>query len=268
MSKAFRMTHKNCGVLFLVTVGFGFGATHAVADDTCEATVVANLELEHDLTCVGNGITVGADGIKVDLNGHTIMGSGRGVGISVIGRTGVSIVGGTVQNFFAGVQVGNSTAVVIEDNQLVGNVDGVDLQAGSIGNTVRENHFQDNRSRGIMLRVGTSANVIKENSFTGNRVGILLFGALGTTVKENTVSSSVLAGIRVNVIATANLVVENTVVSNPAGIDFIVTPTGSATGNTLRENTIALNTCGLHGPVAGNTLTENLFEGNAADSCS
>lgn len=242
-------------------------ASTATADDLCGATIVANMELDHDLSCAGNGLIAGADGIKLDLNGHTITGSGSGVGISVLGRTGVTIVGGTVQNFEAGVLVRNSMAVVVRDNQLVSNGDGVDFQTGSVGNTVKENHFQDNRSRGVMLRIGTSANLIKENTFTGNRVGILLFGALGTTVKENTVSSSGLAGIRLNVIATGNLVVENTVASNPAGIDFIVTPTGSATGNTLRENTIALNTCGLKGPLVGNTLSENLFQGNVVDMC-
>jgi hypothetical protein len=66
---------------------------------------------------------------------------------------------------------------------------------------------------------------------------------------------------------TGNFLVENTVASNPAGTDFIVTSTGSATRNTLRENTIALNACGLKGPVAGNSLTENVFRGNTFDSC-
>lgn len=118
-----------------------------------------------------------------------------------------------------------------------------------------------------MLRSNTSANQIKENTFTGNRVGILLFGTSGATVKENTLSSNLLAAIRVNVIATGNLLAENIAISNPAGIEFLITPTGSSTGNTLRENTLALNTCGLKGPLAGNTLTENVFQGNTADTC-
>jgi hypothetical protein len=29
-----------------------------------------------------------------------------------------------------------------------------------------------------------------------------------------------------------------------------------------------MNTCGLRGPVGGNTFRENLFDGNVADSCS
>jgi parallel beta-helix repeat protein len=252
----------------VVAAGVILGAASAAtADDLCGATILANLTLDHDLSCAGNGLVVGADGIKLDLNGHTITGSGIGFGISVIGRTGVSIVGGTVRNFVAGVRVMNSTAIVVKDNQFVANGEGVDLASGSVANTIKENHFQDNAMRGIMLRGGTSANLVKENTFSGNRVGVLLFGAVDSTVKENTVSSSVLAGIRLNVLATGNLIVENTTASNPAGIEFLVTPTGSASGNTLRENTIALNACGLKGPVAGNALTENVFQGNAADTC-
>jgi parallel beta-helix repeat protein len=184
-----------------------------------------------------------------------------------MGRTDISIKGGTVRNFMTGVLIANSSAVVVHDTELADNVDGVDLQAGSVGNTIKANHFQGNRTRGIMLRGDTSAIVVKDNTFVENRVGILVNGPVGSTVKDNVVSSSSLAGMRIGVLATDNLIADNTITSNPAGIDFIVTPTGSATGNTLRANTLALNTCALKGPFAENTLTENVFQGNGADSC-
>ena len=118
-----------------------------------------------------------------------------------------------------------------------------------------------------MLRPFSSDNTVKENTFSGNRIGILLFGSTDTIVKENSVSASGVAGIRVNVIATGNLILENIVMSNPGGIEFVVTATGTAIGNTFVENTIAMNTCGLKGPFVGNTFRENLSEGNGADSC-
>ena len=242
-------------------------APAVAAADLCGATIVENLKLDQDLICAGNGLIVGADGIKINLRGHTIMGSGSGVGIAVTGRIDVSISGGTVRNFEAGVRVNNSTDVVIKDNEFRENTDGVDLQPGSRGNTIKENAFWDNRARGIMLRPFSVDNVVKENTFTGNRIGILLFGAVDSTVKANVVSASLLAGIRVNVIATGNLVLENRITTNPAGIDFVVTPTGPATGNTFVENTIAMNTCGLKGPIDGNTFRENVFEENGANSC-
>lgn len=240
----------------------------AAADDLCGATIVESLKLDHDLTCVGTALIVGADGIKIDLNGRTIMGSGSGFGIDVTGRTNVSIIGGIVRNFNTGVRVNNSTEIMVKGNEFRDSAaDGVDCQAGCVGNTIKENEFWDNRARGIMLRSSSRDNVVKENTFTGNRVGILVFGGVDSIVKENIVSASLLAGIRVNVIATGNLIMENTVVSNPAGIEFLVTPTGSATGNTVAENRITMNTCGLKGPTVGNTLRENGFEGNGADTC-
>src|SRR5262245_24520852 len=144
----------------VVVAGIGlYGVSDATADDLCGATILANLQLDHDVTCAGDGLIVGADGIKIHLNGHTIAGSGSGVGISVIGRSTVSISGGTLRNFTTGVLVVNSTAIVVHENQVLENGDGVDLQAGSVGNTIKGNYFQDNRTRGIMIRGATSSNV-------------------------------------------------------------------------------------------------------------
>ena len=237
------------------------------ATDLCGTTIVADLTLDHDLNCAGTGLIVGADGIKLNLNGHSITGSGAGFGIEVIGRTDVSIAGGRIGNFVAGVRTVNSSDIVITGNEFRANTEGVDLAAGSRGNTVKENEFRDNVARGIMVRGASSDHVIKENTFEGNRVGILLFGAANSIVKENTVSSSVLAGIRVNFLATGNLVIENTIMSNPTGIEFIMGASGGPRGNRFVENTIATNTCGLVGPYAGNAFRENVFVGNTTDIC-
>jgi para-nitrobenzyl esterase len=252
---------------FLGSIAGGSVPASSPSNDLCGMTVLSNLKLDHDLTCAGNGLIVGADRITLDLNGHTITGAGSGVGIGVTGRVNVSIVGGTVRNFEAGVRVNGSTGIEVKGTGFRENSDGVDCQAGCAGNTIKENQFRDNRTRGIMLRSNSVDNVIKENTFTGNNVGILVFGGVDNIVEDNILSANRLAGIRINVIATGNLIAENTVVSNPAGIEFLVTPTGSATGNTVARNTIAMNTCGVKGPVAGNIFKQNIFEDNGADSC-
>jgi parallel beta-helix repeat protein len=239
----------------------------AATGDLCGTTIVADLELDHDLNCSGPGLIVGADGIKLNLHGHTIAGSGDDVGISVVGRTDVSITGGEIRNFFAGVRVTDSSDVVIKGNVLNENTEGVDCQAGCTGSTIKENEFGANRSRGIMLRSGSGDNEVKENIFTGNRVGILLFGSLDSIVKENLVTGSLLANIRVNVGATGNLIKENSLSASLAGIEFLVAATGSATGNSVIENTVLANTCGLKGPLAGNPVEENVFIGNSSDIC-
>jgi len=49
----------------------------------------------------------------INLNGHTISGSGTGAGIDVIGRTDISIRGGTIRNFAVAVRVNTSSDLVI-----------------------------------------------------------------------------------------------------------------------------------------------------------
>jgi parallel beta-helix repeat protein len=188
--------------LFLESVVGSQPAAHP-SSDLCDVTIAGDLKLDHDVSCPGDGLHVAANGIRLDLNGHEISGSGGGVGIGVTGRNIISIVGGTVKNFEAGVRVVESTGVVIKRNTFQDNSDGVDLQSGSGWTTVRENEFLNNRSRGIMIRSNTFDNAVRENSFGGNRVGIFLFGPVGTTVNGNVVNASGLAGIRVNAIATA-----------------------------------------------------------------
>ena len=237
------------------------------ANDLCGATIIENLKLEDDLACTGDGLIVGADGLSINLNGHTVAGQGSGAGIVVTGRRDISIAGGTITAFAVGVRVNASTDVVIKQIEFVGNPEGIDLQSGSIGNTIKGNAFRGSVTRGIMLRSNSSDNDVKHNTFNDNRVGILVFGGADNMLKDNIISGSGLAGIRINVIATGNVVKHNQVTSNVVGIEFLVTATGSATGNEFKANLIETNVCGLKGPTAGNTFIRNRFVGNAVDSC-
>ena len=64
------MRSNKCGSLaFLLVCLPAILGPGAAADDLCGATIVANLKLDQDLTCAGNGLIVGADGIKIKLDG-------------------------------------------------------------------------------------------------------------------------------------------------------------------------------------------------------
>jgi parallel beta-helix repeat protein len=235
--------------------------------DLCGATIVEDLVLDQDLVCPAGGLIIGADGVKINLQGHSVTGSGAGAGIQIVGRMDVTVFGGTIANFLAGVVTNNSADVVIKDNTFRDNADGVDVQSGSTGITIKANVFLNSRGRGIMLRGGVADADIKANTFAGNRVGVLLFAPVGATVKDNTVAASLEIGIRIRFTATGNLVLNNSIVSNPIGIDFLPGPAGGPTGNSVRDNTISLNTCGIKGPYGGNTLQDNQFIANTTDIC-
>lgn len=164
-------------------------------------------------------------------------------------------------------RVNTSSELLISHLDFVENGEGIDLQTGSLGNTIKQNYFRRHTTRAIMLRTGSSDNDINHNTFEDNPVGILVFGGVDNVVRKNSVAGSTLAGIRLNVIATGNLVRDNLISSNSAGLEFLVTPTGSAIGNEFRKNTIDLNDCGLKGPTAGNGFKNNSFESNGADTC-
>ena len=104
----------------------------------CGATILEDLRLEEDLTCSGDGLFVGADGITINLNGHVITGAGTavGIGITVRGRQNVTIYGGTIQGFITGIMVATSTGVVIKDNGFTQTREAVFL-AGSSGNVIK-----------------------------------------------------------------------------------------------------------------------------------
>jgi len=244
----------------------------ASANDLCGATIVDDLKLDHDLTCPGDGLIVGANAIKIDLNAHTITGSGSGIGVLTSGRSGVVITGGTIRNFTIGVQLVASTGVVVKEIRVIGNRDGIFL-IGSSGNIIKENTASQNSRVGVMLRPGairnSTQNLVKENTLSDNTNGVILVETpSGNVFKENIISGSSNAGIALNGGVSGNAIKENALGGNATGILFNLGATGLLpTSNALVENSITMSTCGVKGPVGDNTFKENLFEGNIADTC-
>ena len=73
---------------------------------SCGMIVTNSIKAGNDLNnCAGNGLLAGANGITIDLNRHTIDGSGAGDGVTTNGHTGVNVTNGFVQEFNSGVHV-------------------------------------------------------------------------------------------------------------------------------------------------------------------
>jgi parallel beta-helix repeat protein len=246
-----------------------FAPGRATANDLCGATILTDLRLDEDLSCTGDGLIVGADGIKINLNGHTIAGSGSGIGVTLRARRDVVVDGGTITDFVTGIFISNSTGITVKENRFTRNREAVFLIASS-GNVVKANVAWQNQLRGIMIRpnasgVTSTQNFVVDNMLTGNPSGILLFAQPGNILKENMIAESSVAAIDLTGGgASGNLIKENILTANAAGIRF-----GPGwTGNRVIENTFQLNTCGTQGPPDGNTLKENVFTANGSDSCS
>jgi parallel beta-helix repeat protein len=234
----------------------------------CGDQVTTDLTVQNDLTCAGDALFVMADGISINLNGHTIAGDGTGIGITLRGRTDVTIKGGTVRNFITGIFVNTSTGVVIKDNGFTQNREGV-FFAGSSGNVVKANVAWQNTQRGFMVRPAGTVVVSTDNDFVGNVLtdnpsGILVFGQPGNTFKGNTISGSTVGAFDLTGGgATGNLFKENLLTGSAAGIKF----GPGYTGNSFIGNSLVSNTCALQGTSAGNTFQGNVFSGNGSNSC-
>lgn len=69
--------------------------------------ITSSVVLTNDLNCSGDGLTVRASNVTINLNGHKLVGQGTGVGIRVPatdeGTTGVRIENGSVESFGSGI---------------------------------------------------------------------------------------------------------------------------------------------------------------------
>ncbi len=182
------------GFLVLSCSGSASAATCGGAT-TCDCgdTVVSDYTLEDDLRCSNIGLIVGADGIHVDGNGHTITGTGGefSVGIENNGYDYVTISNLTISGFETGIRLYNvANYNTIEDNSMGSTYCGIDL-ADSQHTKIGLNYIHNNYD-GIHVS-GGSSNIIRRNTISSNtHYGIHVGYTAGTT--NNEISSNAVCG--------------------------------------------------------------------------
>ena len=219
------------------------------SDVHCGQVLTASVTLDGDLlACAGDGLIVGAHGITIDLNGHSLAGTGLGGGIRNEGFDDVTVRNGTVQGFLYGVQLNPGTVGnVVDALSLTANkTAGVQLD-GAAQNHVRNSTLEFQANDGVVLAGGSNANVILGNTIgqSADR-GIVVQASSSNDLRANTVSGSGDAGI-VLLDSNSNVVLGNTVSLNQ---DTAVLVAGS------HENRIELNKVTQNGD-AGVVLTES-----------
>jgi parallel beta-helix repeat protein len=183
-----------------------FGAASVAAGQApsagveCGDTITTDTTLERDLTgCPSNGIVIGADGITLDLNGHTIAGDGKPVrrcprrqpcdlGVFNERHDGVTVRNGSLRGFAVGVLVGGVRGNRLVElsssrNRFFGYV-----IADSSRTTIRDSSGNDNPAPdGDGLGVFASHDLrIVGNSFRRNgQIGIHIEDSTRNLVKGN-----------------------------------------------------------------------------------
>jgi parallel beta-helix repeat protein len=193
----------------------------------CGEVVTTSVKLDSDLTnCPGDGLVVGADGITIDLGGHTIAGDrSRGLlgsGIDAhLGYNRVVVENGTITTFFDGVLLRRSSGSALR-NLTVTNVENGLHLVDSPGNTVEKNSISPLQPSGlgILVEGESDSNTVEKNNVSQANVGI----ELGNT------------GFESRKIPDGNLVQKNELRSNDFGMLL-----GGVLRNQIQKNLLVDN---------------------------
>jgi large repetitive protein len=209
----------------LVAGALAAPAAHAATPLHCGATIKQSTKLTKDLSnCRGVGLRIGADGITLDLNGHTIAAAAKrnptAHGILNVGHDRVTIKGGTVKGFGAyGVRLAGVQRNHVTDMKMTGNFTGIGLVESS-HNLVERSAMTGSRFVGVNLTGGT-ANRVTHNHVAGSvGPGVLLQTSVADHGSHNRVIDNVIVGngIQVNPGQVAAIIAGNAIDSARDGI--------------------------------------------------
>jgi parallel beta-helix repeat protein len=215
--------------------------------------------------CPGVGISITASRVTLELRGHTIQGISQGSPASMISVDGmgselsdIEIAGpGTVTGGSAGIDFVNVRHSRVHNVVLVGNLDGIDVNASdpakdataSTDNEFRDNVVAGNHFNGITV-IGGNNNQFIDNNLSGNTAdGLLLSIGKNNVVRQNTVDLNGLNGIEIGTLGFGTLGSGNTIEDNTAlgngffdstGVDLL-DQNNDCTQNTWIDNSSNFN---------------------------
>jgi parallel beta-helix repeat protein len=152
----------------------------------CGITVTQNLTLADDIgPCPGDGVIIGADGVHLNLNGHTISGNfshgGNSAGVRATGPQKLDISNGTITGFDAGVALITGGGNTVRGLTVANNV-------GNMANT-----FNSTFGDGILM-FSSGGNTVAGNVVAGNGpfdgIAMIGFGADNNLIQNNTVTDT------------------------------------------------------------------------------
>jgi hypothetical protein len=140
----------------------------------CDEAITANLHLSGDLDCIAtggrDGPAVGADGINIDLAGHTVRGTG--FALENDGFDDVTIHHGTLYAFGTALALDGASRNLIRF-----------VSAGRL-----DDLFAPSTSTGVEI-LGGEANVVRHSNVAGSSVGLSATDSPGLLVADSTGAS-------------------------------------------------------------------------------
>src|SRR4051794_407827 len=248
----------------------GAGATRS-KPVACGDTITASVKLDHDLTdCPNNGIVIGADGIKLDLNGHTIDGDDAlqdcepgapcDLGVLNSGHRAVTIKGGAVRGFATGVVVASDENrlrdLAVTANEFVGVVI-ADSGGGEISRSSVTRNGLTTGGSGLVLFNAHDSRVTRDVVSGNGQTGISADESRRILVMRNVASANGDTGISADDGSRRILVADNVVNDQPLGIATHVDDS-MITGNRTVHDGGAVILIGDHNTVRRNYIADTV----------
>ncbi|MFH1725200.1 MAG: right-handed parallel beta-helix repeat-containing protein [Elusimicrobiota bacterium] len=265
------------GILILACLAIALaGAVPARAAVGCGDTIAVDTVMTGDLVCAGDALLIGADGITLDCDGHSITGDGTGAGIFLNGRSGVTVKNCRTDNFYNGIYLFYAADNLLSGNSGSGNTYAAILVCANshnntvVGNTVTRNRF------GIFLYGPVDYSVVSDNlAFDNSYAGISMHGArysriIANTLRnnfmelyyapENTIAGNEITGAYSGIGATAshdNLITHNVISGSMHGIVHYYGSRCTISANAISDGLwgVLINYPGSGNRLAGNVLS-------------
>jgi len=208
----------------------------------CGDVVTRSVTLDSDLgPCPGDGLVAGADGIRINLNGHVIRGSGGGTGdvvdtetadgVDIDEHSGVSVENGELANFDTGVRVWETSGARLERLFSHNNRVGAFLYE-STGNWVRFGTFRSNGYGTYVYE--SSSNRVVSDSMTGNTFALYAVESSDNRIWDNAGNGSGILGFQITTESDHNSIKRNTIIGS-AGVGALISV---AEGNLFEDNLV------------------------------
>jgi hypothetical protein len=195
----------------------------------------------------GNGITINADGVTLDLMGFTLSGPGSNTGSYGITSDGVTtrrnntIRNGVLRGWGIGVATPNFIRSTYEDLRVTDNVWGLNIGSGSDVRHVMSAY--NTIGLAIAQRDDAWGGSVSDSNFIRNSVYGIFVSANNIWVHGNVIDSNGSIGVAIATGGSWNEVTDNRIVGNGGGLSPVggVEIGTSATGNLIARNVIAGN---------------------------
>ena len=237
------------GLLTFLVIGHVFAATPIPGTCGMEISAPGSYTLQNDiLNCYpASGpiaaITISANDVVLDLNGHTLSGLGtyQGFGVFINGASNVTVKKGTITNFAQGVLFltrtdssgdHNPAHVFISNNKILNNLRGLfGNRTGSLEDLKAENNEISGNSAGAIVLYNAVAGTIQGNVLCNNgKYGVSLSNSVSMVIRGNTMTNNT-NGVVFYASSNDNGVSQNAFCNNYNGILIY----------SGRNNSIALN---------------------------